>query len=343
MTLAPGRAAATADGAGDTTPGVVADADTAADERRDLTVAELTVARARLRGADPAPAERALAGVRARAGGPAPLDVLQDRLGLSAFERSVLLLACGPDLVGDVARELAEHGGGPRLTFATALERLPGAHWDALTHRRPLRRWQLLRLADPDAVLTSPLVPPERVVHHLVGVEGLDEQLELASRPLDVPARLGETFAALVGDVVGRWTEGAPVVMRGPQPRTTRALAAAACAAAGLWPRLLGADAVDPGPAGPATTLQRLVRETVLARVAWVLDVDEAAPRAVAELGRALAGTEAPILLVASTRPGGAALDALGLPVVEVPRLGAGERRAALAGALADAGAAAPD
>ncbi|MFE7408752.1 hypothetical protein, partial [Isoptericola sp. NPDC057559] len=270
MTLAPSQAAAAAGDSG----GAVASAgrtasDAGTEERRDLTVAELAVVRARLVGADPVPAEAALAALRARTGVPAPLDVLQDGLGLSGFERSVLLLACGPDLVGDVARELAEHGGGPRLTFATALERLPGAHWDALIHRRPLRRWQLLRLAEPDAVLTSPLVPPERVVHHLVGVEGTDEQLELASRPLDVPARLGETFAALVGDVVGRWAGGAPVVLRGPQPRTTRALAAAACAAAGLWPRLLGADAVDPGPAGPATTLQRLVRETVLARVAW--------------------------------------------------------------------------
>jgi len=325
VTLAPGRPAWTP-----------ADATEA---RRDLTVAELAVARARLTGADPAPAERALADLRARAGAPAPLDALQDGLGLSDFEREVLLLACGPDLVGDVARELVVHGGGPRLTFATALERLPGAHWDALTHRRPLRRWQLLRLAEPDAVLTSPLVTPERVVHHLVGIEGLDEQLELASRPLAVPARLGETFAALVGDVVTRWAGGEPVVLRGPQPRTTRALAAAACAAAGLGPRLLGADALDAGPAGSTTTLQRLVRETVLARAGWVLDVDDAPAATVAELGRALAGTEAPVLLVASTRPGGAALDALGLAVVEVPRLGAGERRAALAGALAAAGA----
>jgi hypothetical protein len=311
--------------------------------RRDLTVAELAVVRAQLAGADPGPAGAALADLRRQASAPSPLDVVSEGLGLSAFERATLLLACGPDLVGEVARELAEHGGGPRLTFATALEKLPGAHWDALTHRGPLRRWQLLCPAEPDVLLTSPLVPDERVVHHLVGIDTLDERLELASRSLDVPPHLPHTYAGVVTDVVSRWRGGSPVVLRGPQPRTTRALAAATCAAVGLWPRLLGAEALAAGAAGLTTTLQRLVRETVLGRVAWVLDVDEASGPTVSELGRALTGTESPILLVGSTRPGGAALDALGLPVVDVPRLGAGERRITLAGALERAGAAASD
>lgn len=327
MTLAPDRPDA---GPDDRPP---------AEVHRDLTVAELAVVRAHLTGTDPAPAEAALADLRARAAGPAPLDELTDGLGLSPFERATLLLACGPDLVGAVARELAEPAGGPRLNFASALEVLPGAHWDALTHGAPLRRWQLLRLAEPDAVLTSPLVPDERVVHHLVGVATLDEQLELASHPLDVPPLLTPSHARVVADVVSRWNGGSTVVLRGPQPRSTRALAAAACAAAGLWPRLLGANALATDAAGVATTLRRLVRETVIGRVAWVLDVDEASAPTAAELGRLLVGSQAPILLVSSTRPGGVALDALGLPVVEVPRLGPGERRAALTAALARAGA----
>lgn len=315
----------------------------AAELRRDLTVAELDVARAHLTGTDPGPAEAVLAELRLRASAPSPLDVLAEGLGLSAFERATLLLACGPDLAGGIARELAEHGAGPRLTFGTALEKLPGAHWDALTHNGPLRRWQLLRVAEPDALVSSPLVPDERVVHHLVGIDALDERLQLASQPLDVPEHLARTYADVVTDVVSRWRGGSPVVLRGPQPRTTRALAAAASAAVGLWPRQLGADALTPGAAALTSTLQRLVRETVLGRVAWVLDVDEVPAPTVAELGRALAGTESPILLVGSTRPGGASLDALGLAVVEVPRLGAGERRITLAGALERAGATAPD
>lgn len=311
--------------------------------RRDLTIAELVVLRAHLTGDDPSGARAALADLRSRSPVPAPLDALQEGLGLSAFERATLLLACGPDLVGAVARELNDHGTGPRLTFATALERLPDAHWDALTHRGPLRRWQLLHLDASGAVLTSPLRPDERVVHHLVGVDCLDEELELASQPLAAPTRLTPTYAGLVADVASRWAAGQPVVLRGGQPRTTRGLAAATCSAVGLAPRLLGADAIVGGTAGAATTLRRLFRETVLGGVGWVLELDEAPAPTVSELGRALVGSQAPVLLLGSTRTGGSALDALGLSVVEVPRLGAGERRTLLSAALTAVGATAPD
>ncbi|MDT0184483.1 ATP-binding protein [Microbacterium sp. ARD31] len=338
MTAAGSGADTVTDTGEDRKPGVGSERAPDAEVRRELTVAELAVVRARLRGSDPAPAESALASLRRHADQPSPLDALAAGLGLSDFEGATLLLACGPDLVGEVARELVEHGGAPRLTFATALEKLPGAHWDALTHRGPLRRWQLVRLAEPTAVLTSPLVPDERVVHHLVGVDTLDEQLELASQQLDVPARLPWTYAEVVGDVVSRWRATGPVVLRGTQPRTTCALAAAACAAVGLRPRVLGVSALAEGAGELTSTLQRLVRETVLGRVAWVLDVEEAPARSVADLGRALAGAEAPILVVGSSRPGSAPLDALGLAVVEVPRLGVGERRTTLAAALEGAG-----
>lgn len=311
--------------------------------RRDLTVAELDVLRAHLAREDARAAETAFADLRTQSPAPSPLDAIQEGFGLSAFERATLLLASGPDLVGEVARELADHGVGPRLTFATALEKLPGAHWDALTHNRPLRRWQLLHLASTDAVLASPLVPDERVVHHLVGIDCLDEHLELASQPLAAPTRLTPAYAGHAADVVSRWTAGRAVVLRGPQPRTTRAIAAAACATVGLAPRLLGADAIGVGAVGAATTLRRLIRETVLGRVGWVLDIDEAPASTLTELGRVLAGTEAPIVLVGSTRPGGPALDALGLSVVDVPRLEAGERCTMLTRALTDAGTTAPD
>ncbi|WP_418276929.1 ATP-binding protein [Isoptericola jiangsuensis] len=320
-----------------------------ADRRRDLVVAELAVLRAVLAGRDTTSCRHELADRRARATGPGPLDELAQGFGLSDHERATLLLASGPELVGEVARELLEHSGAPRLTFATALEKLPGAHWDAMTHRGPLRRWQLLRLVDPDAVLSSPLVTDERVVHHLAGVDTLDEQLEHASTPLDVPARPGRTHADVVADVVGRWRTDGAVVLRGSQPRTTRALAAAAGAAVGLRPRLLGLDALmtttgsTRQPSGLAGAVQRLARETVLAHVVWVIDLDDATAPATGELGRALAQCGVPILLVGSSRPGAASVEPLVLPRVEIPRLGAEERRTAVAAALEQVGVTADD
>ncbi|GAA1857177.1 ATP-binding protein [Myceligenerans crystallogenes] len=310
---------------------------------RDLVHAELDVVRAHLAGRDPGPADERLVGLRSRAGGPTPLDEIEACFDLSGFERRTLLLACGPELVGEVGRELVEHTGRPSVCFGTALAKLPGAHWDAVTHDAPLRHWGLLRPAEPDSVLASPLVPDERILHHLVGIDVLDEQLELLSRHVDAPVELAPTHETIVAEVVRRWATSGPVVLRGPQARTTRAIAAAACAAAGLAPRLLGAADLPAGAADLVVLLRRLARETVLGRVAWVLDLDDAPASFAAAAGRALRSGEAPIVLTVSSRPGGAPVEGLGLPVLQVPRLGAGERRAVLAAALERAGAGAPE
>ena len=112
-----------------------------AEAQRDLVVAELDVVRALVTGGD-AEAARTRLAERCRAiPGASALDEIEAGFGLSAFERQTLLLACGPELVGDVARELLEHTGQPRLCFGTALSTLPDAHWDALTHQAPLRHW----------------------------------------------------------------------------------------------------------------------------------------------------------------------------------------------------------
>jgi hypothetical protein len=317
--------------------------------QRDLVVAELDVVRALVTGADAGPARSRLAALRQTVLGPSALDELETGFGLSAFERQTLLLACGPELVGDVARELLEHTGQPRLCFGTALSTSADAHWDALTHQAPLRHWGMVRLADPDALLSSPLLPDERIVHHLVGVPTLDERLAGLSQPVEASAWLPPTLGAVAREVVSRWAATGPVVLHGPQPATSRAVAAAACAAVGLTPRLLGAADLASTTADLVVLLRRLVRETVLARVAWLVDLDDLhADRAgptvsVTGLARALTTCDAPVVLLTSTGPGGASLDGIGLPVLEVPRLGVGERRRALVTALERVGADVPE
>ena len=315
-----------------------------AEEQRDLVVAELDVVRALVTGGDVEAARTRLGERRRAIPGASALDEIEAGFGLSAFERQTLLLACGPELVGDVARELLEHTGQPRLCFGTALSTLPDAHWDALTHQAPLRHWGMLRLTDPDALLSSPLMPDERIVHHLVGVAALDERLSALSQPVGAPGWLPPTLGAVAGEVVSRWAASGPVVLHGPQPPTTRAVAAAACAAVGLAPRLLGAADLAATTDDLVVLLRRLVRETVLARVAWLVDLDDLhdARVSVTGLGRALTTCDAPLVLLASTGPGGASLDGMGLPVLEVPRLGVGDRQRSLAAALDRVGAEVP-
>ncbi|GAA2166613.1 ATPase family protein associated with various cellular activities (AAA) [Humibacillus xanthopallidus] len=316
-----------------------------AEAQRDLVVAELDIVRALVTGADADAARARLAALRETVLGASALDEIETGFGLSAFERQTLLLACGPDLVGDVARELLEHTGQARLCFGTALSTLPDAHWDALTHQAPLRHWGLVRLADPDALLSSPLVPDERIVHHLVGIAALDERLSALSQPVEAPEWLPPTLGAVAGEVVSRWAASGPVVLHGPQPATTRAVAAAACAAVGLTPRLLGAADLAATTSDLVVLLRHLVRETVLARVAWLVDLDDLhdARVSVTGLGRALTTCDAPVVLLASTGPGGASIDGMGLPVLEVPRLGVGDRRRALVSALDRVGATVPE
>ena len=173
---------------------------------RDVVVAELGVLRARLRVAggarDASPdagegdgsagallveANATLDTATERLDGRSTLDELTEGFGLTSFERSVLLLAAGPELVAAVADELVAAGGGPRLTFGTALAVLPDAHWSALTPPGPLRRWSLVRLLDPLSPTRSPLVVDERVLHHLAGAGHLDERLAAVTRALEPP------------------------------------------------------------------------------------------------------------------------------------------------------------
>jgi hypothetical protein len=144
---------------------------------RDLVIAELNVLRAHVRSEDPAEATAAFELARAGLPGRSTLDELAEGFGLTDFERSVLLLAAGPELVGAFADELSALGAGSRLTFGTALSVLPAAHWSALTPPAPLRRWELVHLIDPSSPTRSPLALDERVLHHLAGAGHLDVAL----------------------------------------------------------------------------------------------------------------------------------------------------------------------
>ena len=305
---------------------------------RDLVVAELSLLRARLRGGDGdelATAAAAVDAARARLAGPSSLDELTDGFGLTAFERSVLLLAAGPELVAAVADELVAAGSGPRLSFGTALAVLPDPHWSALTPAAPLRRWGLVRLLDPLTSTRSPMVVDERVLHHLAGAGHLDEQLAAISRPLTTPAWLPPTLLDAAEQVVLAWRLSRPVVLHGPQRGNVRAVVAAAADQVGLHPLLVAAQDLPTDPAQRERTLRRMERETVLAGVAWVVDLADAQPETAGEWTRALVGLDGPTAVLTSAADGDRPAETV---EVAVPRLDVAERREVLAAALQRAG-----
>ena len=112
----------------------------------------------------------------------AALELLGDRLGLSRFERLVLMLAAATELDPSIAARCAEANGNPLAgypTLALALAVLPGATWDVVSPQRPLRYWRLIELDEPRAgALTATRIRiDERIVSFLKGLNVMDERL----------------------------------------------------------------------------------------------------------------------------------------------------------------------
>jgi hypothetical protein len=296
---------------------------------RDALLAELEAVRARLRrsevAAAPEPAE------------PSALDRLVRGFGLSPFERGVLVLAAGPELVAAAAEDIETAGGDPRPTFGLALSVLPDPHWGALSPRGPLRRWELVRLADPASPTRSPLGIDERVLHHLVGVDYLEPELAAIARPLPASGAGAGSLAGQADAVCAAWDARRLVSLSGPQPENLAHVAAAAAERSGRSLLLVAATDLARPPVERERLLRLIEREAVLGARAWAVDLDGARGSEVAGLLRALAVLDAPAAVL------GAGHDAR-VPVVAahvpVPRLDIPQRLRVLTSALREQGAA---
>jgi len=213
---------------------------------------------------------------------PAALDVLCQSFGLSAFERDVLLLCAGVELDGDFAELCAAAHGDPRRTYPTfglALAALPEAHWSALSSDGPLRRWRLVETSPGEGLTTGPLQVDERILHHLAGISTIDERLRGLVRGVSGGPQPASREAA-AERVVEFWKtgeDGEPppaVQLCGCDATGRRAVAAAACAKAGLAAVVVDAAEL-PATATEQEALARLwEREAALAGAALVLEVD---------------------------------------------------------------------
>jgi hypothetical protein len=136
---------------------------------------------------------------------PPSLCVLSELLGLSSFERSVLLLAAGRELSGSFAATLAQlNGGRPWPTFSLALALLSDAHWSALAPDAPLRSWRLIELVGEGGLPERELRIDEPVLHWLTGLDGHDERIAPLLLPLPELGRLVPSHAALARNTAQR-------------------------------------------------------------------------------------------------------------------------------------------
>ncbi|MDH6540205.1 ATP-binding protein [Streptomyces sp. SPB4] len=257
-----------------------------------------------------------------------PLVALARRLGLSRFERDVLLMCLAEELSPRTgALFAAAHGVGSMAhpTFGLALAVLPDPSWEALSAHGPLRYWGLVEIGHTagSALVTSPVRADERIVDHVKGLDHLDERLRVLLTPLPVesPAALPASQRAAADRCADAWElSPAPVVhLVGPQPGSKRLVAAGAAASRGLTAYRLPV-ALLPERAADADRLARLwEREAALTPVALYVDADDGAhggydPSAV---GRFLSRTRAPVFF--GSRDAGADLGRAALIVDVAP------------------------
>ncbi|MGB3838084.1 MAG: ATP-binding protein [Rhodanobacter sp.] len=213
------------------------------------------------------------------------LVVLADRLGLSAFERDLLLLCVGmeldtrfPALCAQAQHDPAK----PYPTFALAFAVLDAPSWDALSPQRPLRYWRLLEIHQPGAqpLIGAALAADERVVNFVKGMNYLDDRLTPLLTALP-PATLPPSQQAIADQLLDSLHhvppgEPLPVVqLLGSDSVSKQAIAQTIAAAFGAQAYRLSAELL-PAAVGEQETLLRLwQRESQLLPLALYLDAGE--------------------------------------------------------------------
>jgi hypothetical protein len=203
------------------------------------------------------------------------VERLCSALGLTAFERSVLLLCAGMELDS----RLAERCGG-RPTFSLALSVFAEAHWSALSPSRPLRYWRLVDVLAGEALTTSPLRIDERILQYLTGVAMIDERLRPLLKRVPPPRQLPATHGAIAEEAAAAWRrapEGLlPVVqLCGADSAAKAEIASAAAALGGLKLHAIGARSVPQTPAELDSFVRLWDREAALSSSALLVDCDE--------------------------------------------------------------------
>ncbi|WP_117190431.1 ATP-binding protein [Rhizobium terrae] len=243
-------------------------------------------------------------------GGRTAFDDLADRFGLSAFERTVLVLAALPALEPASAELIAMAQGDERLkipTVAFAFSVLEGGHWSAFAADGRLRAPGLIELGEDVVSSARQLILPERVLHHLVGLNALDEMLAVYGEEYDKQVVLAPSQTALAEGLANRLEAAAAnrdaplLLIVGDDRKAAFAVAAAAVQAAGCRPLGIDVETLPSAPAERSRVARLLGREYGLARRVPVFDAHElTASNDRRAFGRFLVGLACPAVVLSA-------------------------------------------
>jgi hypothetical protein len=216
---------------------------------------------------------------------PPALIMLARAIGLSTFEREVLLLCLAMELDPSVAARCAraqDDFNRTYPTFSLAFALFDNPEWAAVAPDAPLRRFRLLEVTQPGAVplTASALRVDERILNYAKGVNALDDRLtplvSLAPPPPfgDPPPSQQRAVNAIEHLILHAPDPQSPPVIRLSGNSAIGRRTVAAVASAGLGFRLyrLSADVLPTHP-GELESLARLwQREAMLLPIALLIE-----------------------------------------------------------------------
>ena len=246
---------------------------------------------------------------------PSALEQLCQALGLSPFERDVLLLCSGMELETGWKQLMVAAQGDVHLSYPTlqlALAALPEANWAKLLPDRPLRRWRAIDIGTGHALAESVLRIDERILHALLGLHTLDDRLKQLELPVQPTKELVPSHRQLADRMAEVWIEASgqavplPVLqVCGSDSNSKRAIASTTCDYLGLELYAISADLLPTAPAQLRLIRCLCEREWLLSRRVLMVDCDWLADRqdernlAIAQL---LAGITTPTIVSSQVR-----------------------------------------
>ncbi|GAA4759470.1 ATP-binding protein [Actinomycetospora chibensis] len=213
---------------------------------------------------------------------PPALVLLGDRFSLTPFERNVLLLCVAIELQPGLAALCGDAQGDPRLsypTFALAFTLFDDPTWEPLLPDRPLRRYQLVEVHQPQpTVLTAAaLRAGERTVAFAKGISYLDDRLALLlTRPPDESDGEPGSVVAVVDRMLAEVNAVRPgyepvVALLGAESTSKLLVAQAACRRLELTLYQLPSALLPADPGELELLARRWERESMLSPVALYL------------------------------------------------------------------------
>jgi hypothetical protein len=257
------------------------------------------------------------------------LVTLRNRFRLSPFEYDVVVLCAG------YALEPTFAAGIEQPTFSLALAKL-GGHLDATIPTAPLRRYRLVTLHGADSALHARLTLDDRIVHFVLGIDSVDDQLLPYLLPL--PAQLAnvtathERLAQQIASGLRRAEPGTVVQLIGAHPLTRLAVLRSAAAAAGICVLRLRGNSLALPPVELDKLQRMLEREMLLSQALAVVELDTLDAADSSRTARMFVVGLSGLIVISASEPLPIA-QASGM-LFEVPHATTAERRSAWESAL---------